>query len=70
MLSDPLGEMDTEILSPVAGLIIGRTMLPIVNEGDAVCHVAEIVKRRNDEPMAQLDDMLGSDPLFDEDEII
>jgi predicted deacylase len=70
VLSDPLGEKDIEILSPVAGLIIGRTMLPIVNEGDAVCHVAEIVKRRNDEPMAQLDDALGSDPLFDEDEIL
>ncbi|WP_203291951.1 succinylglutamate desuccinylase/aspartoacylase family protein [Maricaulis parjimensis] len=70
VLSDPLGEHDEEILSPVPGLIIGRTMLPIVNEGDAICHVAEIVKRRNDEPMAQLDDMLGSDPLFDEDEII
>ena len=70
VLSDPLGETDIEILSPVAGLIIGRTMLPIVNEGDAICHVAEIVKRHNDEPMAQLDDALGSDPLFDEDEIL
>jgi len=70
VLSDPLGEADVEIPSPVAGLIIGRTMLPIVNEGDAVCHVAEIIHRHNDEPLAQFDDMLGSDSFFDEDEII
>jgi len=69
-LSDPLGTQEVEITAPCDGLIIGRTVLPIVNEGDAVVHIAEILKRRNEEPMVQLGEALSNDPLFDEDEII
>lgn len=71
-LADPLGEKEREVTAPVAGLIIGRTVLPVVNEGDAVFHIAEILKRRNEneEPLAQITEALSRDPLFDEDEII
>ncbi len=69
-LGDPLGTTEVEIKAPFDGLIIGRTVLPIVNEGDAVVHIAEIIKRRNEEPMVQLGEALSNDPLFDEDEII
>jgi predicted deacylase len=45
VVSDPLGDERVEVRAPVAGVIIGRTLLPLVNEGDAVFHLA-----RFDEP--------------------
>jgi predicted deacylase len=37
---DPLGEMERPVRSPVTGILIGRTNLPLVNEGDALLHIA------------------------------
>ncbi len=39
-VADPLGSDESEVLSPDAGLIIGRSEIPVVNEGDALFHVA------------------------------
>ena len=39
-ITDPLGASETSIKSPVAGILIGRTNLPLANEGDALFHVA------------------------------
>lgn len=71
MISDPFGEVDTEILVENAGLLIGRTNLPVVNEGDGLFHIAEI--KRSEDAEATIDNLatqLDEDPLFDEDEII
>ena len=40
-VSDPFGEVEEEVLSPVDGIIIGRTNLPLVNEGEALFHIAK-----------------------------
>ncbi|WP_417465843.1 succinylglutamate desuccinylase/aspartoacylase family protein [Kordiimonas sp.] len=40
-LSDLLGDEQVEIKATQEGVVIGRTNLPIVNEGDALFHVAE-----------------------------
>ena len=40
VISDPLAEEETPILSPRAGVLIGRQNLPLVNEGDALFHIA------------------------------
>lgn len=40
VVSDPFGERETQIATPVNGIIIGRTNLPLVNEGDALFHIA------------------------------
>lgn len=40
-LSDWLGDEESEIKAMREGVVIGRTNLPIVNEGDALFHVAE-----------------------------
>jgi predicted deacylase len=40
-LADMLGDEESEILATKEGVVIGRTNLPIVNEGDALFHVAE-----------------------------
>jgi uncharacterized protein len=39
-VSDPFGEVEEEILSPIDGILIGRTNLPLVNEGEALFHIA------------------------------
>ena len=39
VVSDPLGEAETEIKSPMEGVIVGRTNLPLAHEGDALFHI-------------------------------
>ena len=41
VVSDPFGENEVEILSPVSGVAIGRSNLPLVHEGDALFHIAQ-----------------------------
>ena len=40
IISDPLGETDTEVTVPTDGVVIGRTNLPLVHEGDALFNIA------------------------------
>jgi hypothetical protein len=39
-IADPFDESETAVLSPVAGIVIGRMNLPLVHRGDALFHVA------------------------------
>lgn len=71
IVSDPFGEVESDVVTEQGGLIIGRTNLPVVNEGDGLFHVATVAQR--DDPEATIDSLasqLEADPLFDEDEII
>ena len=38
-ISDPLGEEESNIIAPNDGIVIGRTMLPLAHEGDALFHL-------------------------------
>lgn len=40
MVSDPFGEREEHITSPYSGIVIGRINIPLVNEGDALFHIA------------------------------
>lgn len=40
IVSDPFGEIEKQIFSAVDGIIIGRTNIPLVNEGEALFHIA------------------------------
>ena len=42
VITGPLGENPTSVVSEDAGMIIGRTNLPIVNRGDALFHIARL----------------------------
>jgi predicted deacylase len=71
VVSDPFGQIEAEVVASLRGLIIGRSNFPVVNEGDALFHIATI--KSADKAQAMIDSMesqLVSDPLFDEDEII
>ena len=41
IVSDPFGEVEEDILSPFDGIIIGRTNIPLSNEGEALFHIAQ-----------------------------
>ena len=64
------GEIEEEIRADTAGLVIGRTNLPIVNEGDALFHIAQISAPEAEERIESLSTQLEGVALFDEDEII
>jgi len=44
IVADPFGERDVELRSPYNGIIVGRTNLPLVHEGEALFHVARFRK--------------------------
>ncbi|MEN8750658.1 succinylglutamate desuccinylase/aspartoacylase family protein [Marivita sp.] len=71
IVSDPFGEMDMPVVSDRAGLIVGRTVFPSVNEGDALFHVAQVSDPDSaEQTLEHLSSQLEDDPIFDEDEII
>ena len=70
-VSDPFGEEEVDVTAAGGGIIIGRTNLPVVNEGDALFHIAQL--RRPDGAEAALESLteqLEGDEMFDEDEIV
>lgn len=40
VIGDPMGEVETPVVASVHGVLVGRTALPLVHEGDAVFHLA------------------------------
>ncbi len=71
VVSDPFGETELELTAPFSGIIVGRAVMPIVNEGDAVFHVGRVNSLSEAEGAFEgLSNQLGDDPMFDEDEVI
>jgi len=53
------------------GVVIGHAVMPVVNEGDALYHVARLDDMdKADAAMSALTAQVEDEPLFDEDEII
>ena len=46
-VSDPYGGNQAKIIAPNTGIIIGRTNLPLVHEGDALVHLARFSNTGN-----------------------
>lgn len=57
-VSDPYGSNQARITAPNTGIIIGRTNLPLVHEGDALVHLARF---RNTENASEAVDMFQSE---------
>jgi hypothetical protein len=47
VVDSPYGNNEVEVVATNAGLVIGRTSLPLVNEGDALFHVARFEQMRD-----------------------
>jgi hypothetical protein len=43
-VSTPFGREVTTLRSPLTGLVIGITTIPLVQPGDAICHIAKLEK--------------------------
>ena len=65
MISDPFGETEHDVIANHEGIIIGTNNLPLVNEGDALFHlarfravadVAEMIDEFNDDYHEELSD--------------
>jgi len=41
-IADPLGTSETDVVAHESGVVIGRTNLPLVYEGDALFHIARV----------------------------
>jgi len=39
-ITSPFDDEATDLQASAGGIVIGMTRIPLVNEGDAVCHVA------------------------------
>ena len=72
IVSDPFGENETEIVADHSGIIIGRSNLPVINEGDALFHIAVLPrpKAATETVETLAEQLVEAQPLFDEDEII
>jgi predicted deacylase len=71
VVADPFGAHEQEVVAPFNGIIIGRAVMPIVHEGDAVFHLARVASIDAAEGAVEdLNEQLADDPFFDEDEII
>jgi predicted deacylase len=46
VISDPFGENEYIVTAPYTGVTIGRLNLPLVNEGDALFHIARFDRPR------------------------
>jgi predicted deacylase len=60
VVSDPFGENEEPVYAPNEGIIIGRTTIPLVNEGEALFHLArfsrpDTVARSVEEIQQELD---------------
>jgi len=70
-ISDPIGDNEMDLIVKTGGVIIGRTNLPGVNQGDALFHIAHVRRSGAVETFVnQAEKDFEIDPLFDEDEII
>ena len=72
------GEDAQELVSPVEGVVIGHATLPVVNQGDALFHIAEVETldkvgkdaRSIGEAMAVSEPPHPPTTLLDEDEVL
>lgn len=72
------GEDPQDLVSPIDGIIIGHATLPVVNQGDALFHIAEVANLAHageqvgsiTEAIAASEPPFAPAPMLDEDEVI
>lgn len=70
-IADPFGVAEVALLADRPGIIVGRSNMPVVNEGDALFHIAEVPHAaRAEAALESMAAQMEPQPLFDEDEII
>jgi uncharacterized protein len=70
-ICDIFGEEEEHVLAPYDGIIIGHATLPVVNQGDAIIHLAQV--RAFDDAEIHIEaisEAVLNNPMLDEDEVI
>ena len=67
MVADPFGQQEQQAVAPYEGIVIGKTNLPLVNEGEALFHVAQVkqvdsAEEKIEEFQQRLDEKPGTEP--------
>jgi hypothetical protein len=71
ILADPLRSADEPVVAPVAGIVIGRTNLPLVTEGEALYHIARFGEPETAAALVQeYRDALDPDETEDPEELV
>lgn len=71
VVSDMFGDDEEAVISPCDGIIIGHATLPVVNQGDAILHIAEVQRFANVEHRIDaISESLMENPMLDEDEVL
>jgi predicted deacylase len=73
VIADPFGQHELEVTATASGIIIGRTNLPLVNEGEGLFHIARFESTRlaeNAVEAFQADDLPIHPTLDDEPPIV
>lgn len=66
IIADPFGEEEIDILSPRTGIIIGSTTIPLINEGEALFHIACFKKIKTEEaPINHLQQWSTEEIIYD-----
>ncbi len=68
-VSDPFGNDDEPVVAAFGGIVIGRTNLPLVHEGEALFHIGRFEKPKaaaRQVHAVQSGDYMEDDPLFDD----
>lgn len=64
VVADPFGQQEQEALAPFDGVVIGKTNLPLVNEGEALFHIAKVARLKG--ARAQIEEFQEKlDPIGD-----
>jgi uncharacterized protein len=71
IISDIFGEEEATVKAPCDGIIIGHATLPIVNQGDAILHLAEVHTFSGaEQDIDAISEAVLNNPMLDEDEVI
>ncbi len=68
-ISDPFGDHDEEVTAGFSGIVIGRTNIPLVHEGEALFHIGRFERPKAAAQQAlsvQTGESLEDDALFDD----
>jgi uncharacterized protein len=70
-ISDIFGDDEETVIAPSDGIIIGHATLPIVNQGDAILHFAQVhVFNGVEQRIDAINDAVMGNTMLDEDEVI
>lgn len=71
VVADPFGETEVAIVARHAGVLIGRTNMPVVNQGDALFHIARVDDRNEvSETLTQIQEDIDREFEPDDEEVV